>query len=205
MPAVLERSHGKTKANDMKKDIIIVGVGGQGILMSSKILGMLALHTGHDVKVSEVHGMSQRGGSVITHVRIGDHLESPLIVPGEADIVVSFEWLEAQRAQHFLKNQGIMITNTARIALVSGGKGAAEYPEGQPVASTVIAVNAQEIAKRCGNVRSVNIVLLGTLSRFMDWPETEWIKAISQCVPQKALAVNISAFSAGREGQSAGG
>jgi indolepyruvate ferredoxin oxidoreductase, beta subunit len=191
--------------NDMKKDIIIVGVGGQGILMSSKILGRLALNTGHDVKVSEVHGMSQRGGSVITHVRIGDNLESPLIVPGEADIVVSFEWLEAHRAQHFLNDRGIMITNTARIALSSGVKSTVPYPEGQPVANSVIAVDALSIARRCGSIRSVNIVLLGVLAGFLEWPEEEWIKAISQCVPQKALAANISAFGAGRDTQNTGG
>ena len=125
----------------MKKDIIIVGVGGQGILLTSKILGYLALKMGDDVKVSEVHGMSQRGGSVITHVRIGQNVASPLVTPGEADLVISFEWLEALRAEFYLKPEGAVIANTRRMLPMPVIMGKAEYPERQITGRPVYALD----------------------------------------------------------------
>ena len=179
-------------------NIIIVGVGGQGILLTSKILGYLALERGMEVKVSEVHGMSQRGGSVITHVRIGDSVHSPLIDEGNADYVLSFEWLEALRAQNYLKADGVLIANTQRISPMPVIMGAAQYPDAQPSRGKLVALNAMSLAVQAGSPRAVNIVLLGVLSRFIRWPEDTWELAIRACVPPKTLDVNLSAFRMGQ-------
>ena len=175
----------------MKKDIIIVGVGGQGILLTSKILGYLALKMGDDVKVSEVHGMSQRGGSVITHVRIGENVASPLVTPGEADLVISFEWLEALRAEFYLKPEGAVIANTRRMLPMPVIMGKAEYPERQITGRPVYALDAQKIA--------VNIVLLGVMSLLTDWPAEAFEEAIAANVKPATLETNLKAFRAGRE------
>ena len=179
-------------------NIIIVGVGGQGILLTSKILGYMALDMGENVKVSEVHGMSQRGGSVITHVRIGQDVHSPLIDAGEADFVLSFERLEALRAEHFLRNQGVLISNTQEILPMPVIMGAASYPGDQPKGFETVLLDALDLAETAGSARAVNIVLLGVLSRFMEWPLDKWENAIAACVPPKTLETNLRAFHAGR-------
>lgn len=183
----------------MNGNIIIVGVGGQGILLTSKILGYLALKMGKDIKVSEVHGMSQRGGSVITHVRIGDAIASPLISAAEADYVLSFEMLEALRAEPFLKEDGVMIYNTQRMLPMPVISGKVQYPEQLPAAKRQVALDALTLAKEAGSARSVNIVLLGVLSAFSEWEQQEWEDAIAACVPQKTLETNLKAFEAGRK------
>ena len=182
----------------MKANIIIVGVGGQGILLTSKILGYLALKMGDDVKVSEVHGMSQRGGSVITHVRIGENVASPLVTPGEADLVIAFEWLEALRAEFYLRAGGTMIANTHRMLPMPVIMGKAVYPEKTIEEHSLYALDAQELAERCGSVRAVNIVLLGVLSQLLSWPAEAYEEAIAACVKPATLAVNLAAFRAGR-------
>lgn len=182
----------------MKKDIIIVGVGGQGILLTSKILGYLALRMGDDVKVSEVHGMSQRGGSVITHVRIGSDIQSPLVTPGEADLVISFEWLEALRSEYFLKKDGIMITNTSRMLPMPVITGTAEYPDRRITDHAVYALDAQSLAMDCGSVRSVNILLLGVMSCMTEWPAEAYEDAIRENVRPDTVDINLAAFRAGR-------
>ena len=179
-------------------NIIIVGVGGQGILLTSKILGYLALDMGEGVKVSEVHGMSQRGGSVITHVRIGQDVHSPLIDAGEADFVLSFERLEALRAQHFLCDNGVLISNSQEILPMPVIMGTASYPAEQPKGKETVMLDALSLAEEAGNARAVNIVLLGVLSRYMNWPAEKWESAIAACVPPKTLEINLRAFNAGR-------
>ena len=180
-------------------NIIIVGVGGQGILLTSRILGCLALEMGEQVKVSEVHGMSQRGGSVITHVRIGQDICSPLIDPGEADFVISFEKLEALRAEHFLRPGGILISNSQEILPMPVIMGAAAYPREAPRTENAVLLDALALAAAAGSERAVNIVLLGVLARYLDWPEKKWEQAIAACVPSKTLEINLRAFRAGRE------
>ena len=183
----------------MNGNIIIVGVGGQGILLTSRILGYLALKMGKDIKVSEVHGMSQRGGSVITHVRIGDRVDSPLVDAAQADYVLSFEMLEALRAEGFLKKDGVLITNTQRILPMPVISGKVAYPDIRPSAGRTVALDALKLALDAGSAKSVNIVLLGVLSAFSEWPEKEWEDAVAACVPPKTLAVNLAAFRAGRK------
>ena len=183
----------------MNGNIIIVGVGGQGILLTSKILGHLSLRMGKDIKVSEVHGMSQRGGSVITHVRIGDKVDSPLVDAGQADYVLSFEKLEAMRAEGYLRENGVMIYNTQKMLPMPVISGKAVYPEKEPAAKNRVAVDALELAGKAGSVRSVNIVLLGVLSAFSDWDEQAWKDSIAACVPPKTLEVNLKAFDEGRK------
>ena len=183
-----------------KTNIIIVGVGGQGILLTSKILGYLALKMGEEVKVSEVHGMSQRGGSVITHVRIGEDIHSPLVDPGEADFVLSFEKLEALRAEYFLKDGGVLISNTQEILPMPVITGAAQYPEKAPETKKNVMLDALALAEEAGSSRAVNIVLLGVLARFLDWPEESWEDAIAASVPPKTLEINLRAFRAGMKG-----
>lgn len=182
-------------------NIIIVGVGGQGILLTSKILGYLALEQGLETKVSEVHGMSQRGGSVITHVRVGEKVHAPLVALGSADYLLSFEALEAARAASFLKPDGVLIVNTQRISPMPVITGAVAYPE-DPLACVthckVEAVDALALAVEAGNQKSLNLVLLGMLSRHLPFAEADWKQAIAECVPRKTLETNLRAFEAGR-------
>ena len=180
-------------------NIIIVGVGGQGILLTSKILGYMALDMGENVKVSEVHGMSQRGGSVITHVRIGQDVHSPLIDPGQADFVLSFEKLEALRAEYFLHDKGVLISNTQEILPMPVIMGNAAYPDAAPKGMETVLLDALDLAETAGSARAVNIVLLGVLSRYMDWPQEKWEAAIAACVPPKTLETNLKAFRAGKD------
>lgn len=188
--------------SQVKFDLVIVGVGGQGTLLASKILGRLALKQGCGVKVSEVHGMSQRGGSVITHVRVGDRVHSPIVTPGEADYLLSFEQLEAARAASFLRPEGVAIVNTQCILPMPVITGAVSYPE-QPLAELgnrrIEKADALGIAVECGSQKALNLVLLGMLSKHLPFSEEAWHEAIGACVPKKTLPVNLAAFTRGRE------
>lgn len=183
-------------------DLVIVGVGGQGTLLTSRILGQLALQEGCDVKVSEVHGMSQRGGSVITYVRVGQDVHSPIVTEGEADYLLSFEVLEAARAASYLKPDGVAIVNTQRIWPMPVITGAAAYPE-NPLSvfekQRVETADALQVAVDCGNAKALNLVLLGMLSKHLPFRQESWMEAISKCVPPKTLAVNAEAFRRGRK------
>lgn len=181
----------------MNANIVIVGVGGQGILLTSRILGAMALNLGMDIKVSEVHGMSQRGGSVITHVRIGEKVFSPLIDPHEADYVVSFEYLEALRAQAYLKDGGTLIVNQQKIMPMPVISGLAVYPETPLKAGRVIEIDALDMARKAGSAKAVNIVLLGVLAKQLGQDRALWEKAVAQCVPEKTIQINLAAFGAG--------
>ena len=185
------------------KNIMIVGVGGQGSLLASKLLGHLLMEQGYDVKVSEVHGMSQRGGSVVTYVRYGDRVHSPVIDRGEADFIVSFELLEAARWLPYLKPDGQIVTSTQQIDPMPVITGAAEYPADldKKMAALDIKVDimdALSLAEQAGSSKAVNLVLMGRLSRYFDFPEDAWHKAIDACVPEKFLELNRKAFALGR-------
>ena len=185
------------------KSIMIVGVGGQGSLLASRLLGNVLLAQGYDVKVSEVHGMSQRGGSVVTYVKYGDKVYSPVIEKGEADAVISFELLEAARCLPFLKKGGHLITSTQQIDPMPVIIGAAEYPEGlvdklENAGADLVAVDALKLAEEAGSPKASNVVLMGVLSTRMDFPEELWQNAIEQCVPSKFLELNKKAFALGR-------
>jgi indolepyruvate ferredoxin oxidoreductase beta subunit len=184
-------------------DLVIVGVGGQGTLLASKILGHIALEEGRDVKVSEVHGMAQRGGSVITHVRVGDKVYAPLVSTGNADYLLAFEELEAARAAHFLKPGGILIVNSQRILPMPVITGLAKYP-GEPLGTLgetcrVEKLDALSMAEKSGSQKAVNLALLGALSKHLPWEKNVWHKAIAACVPPKTLETNIRAFEAGAQ------
>ena len=184
------------------KNIMIVGVGGQGSLLASKLLGRLLLTRGYDIKVSEVHGMSQRGGSVVTYVRFGDKVYSPVIDKGQADYIVSFELLEAARWTEYLKPGGKIIVNTQQINPMPVIIGAAQYPENLVEKMTaagldVDAFDALTLAEQAGSPKAVNIVLMGHLSRNFDFTEEEWLQAIEQSVPAKFLELNKKAFALG--------
>ena len=184
------------------KNVMIVGVGGQGSLLASKLLGHLLMGQGYDVKVSEVHGMSQRGGSVVTYVRFGDKVYSPVIDKGQADYIVSFELLEAARWTEYLKPGGKIITNTQKINPMPVIIGAAEYPAdlaAKMVAAGIDldAVDALSLAEQAGSPKAVNLVLMGKLSKYFDIPQEEWMAAIEQSVPPKFLEMNKKAFALG--------
>lgn len=188
----------------MTKNIMIVGVGGQGSLLASKLLGHLLLSEGYDVKVSEVHGMSQRGGSVVTYVRFGEKVYSPIIDKGEADVIVSFEKLEAARYVAFLREGGKIVVNTQEIDPMPVITGAASYPgqlleKMQALQIQVDAMDCLSLAQKAGSSKAVNIVLMGRLSKYFDIPEEKWLKAIEECVPEKFAAMNKKAFKLGRE------
>ncbi|WP_026666753.1 indolepyruvate oxidoreductase subunit beta [Butyrivibrio sp. AE2005] len=185
------------------KNIMIVGVGGQGSLLASKLLGHLLLSQGYDVKVSEVHGMSQRGGSVVTYVRYGDKVYSPVIDKGEADYIVSFEILEAARWLPFLKKDGQIVTNTQQIDPMPVITGAAEYPEDlvsklKETGAKVDALDCLSLAEQAESAKAVNIVLLGRLSHYFDLPEEAWMKSLEANVPPKFLEMNKKAFELGK-------
>ena len=184
------------------KNVMIVGVGGQGSLLASKLLGRLLLNKGYDIKVSEVHGMSQRGGSVVTYVRFGDKVYSPVIDKGQADYIVSFEVLEAARWTEYLKPGGKIITNTQQINPMPVIIGAAQYPENlvekmKAAGLDVDAIDALTLAEQAGSSKAVNIVLMGRLSKYFDIPAQEWLDAIAQSVPAKFLEMNQKAFNLG--------
>ena len=182
--------------------IMIVGVGGQGSLLAGKLLGRLAMNEGFDVKVSEVHGMSQRGGSVVTYVRYGEKVYSPVIDKGQADIIVAFELLEAARAIGFLSPDGQLVTNTQRIDPIPVITGAAEYPENlvkkmEASGAKVDAVDALALAEEAGSSKAVNIVLMGRLSNYFPFSKEAWAKALEETVPEKFLELNRRAFEFG--------
>ena len=186
-------------------NIMIVGVGGQGTLLASRILGNVLVGEGYDVKLSEVHGMSQRGGSVVTYVRYGEKVYSPIIDKGEADIIISFELLEAARWVEYLKDGGILLANTQRINPMPVITGAAEYPSNIEARlrelADVTALEAMPLAEQAGSAKAVNVVLVGVLSRSMDIPEENWLRAIEETVPPKFMELNRRAFLLGREVQ----
>lgn len=185
------------------KNMIIAGVGGQGTLLASKLLGRLLLGKGFDVKVSEVHGMSQRGGSVVTYVRWGEKVYSPIVDKGQADVILSFELLEAARWTEYLKPGGRIITNTQQINPMPVITGAAVYPAGlaekmREAGIDLDAFDALSLAEEAGSSKAVNIVLLGRLSKWFDFTEEEWMEAIEQSVPPKFLELNKKAFHLGQ-------
>ncbi len=186
----------------MVKNILIVGVGGQGTLLASKIMGAVFTGLDYDVKVSEVHGMSQRGGSVVTYVRYGEKVFSPVIEKGEADILISFEQLEAARWVSYLKPDGIIITNTQKIDPMPVIMGKAEYPENilekiEKTGIKIISADALEMAECAGSAKAVNMVLLGMAAKFLHIDKEVWINTISCTVPEKTKETNIKAFSDG--------
>ena len=177
--------------------IMIVGVGGQGTLLTSRILGSVFMNAGFDVKVSEVHGMSQRGGSVVTYVRCAGKVYSPMITEGEADYILAFEKLEAARYLPCLKPDGVIIANLLEIAPATVGKG--EYPEGiiEKLAQTgaeVIALDATAIAKEAGNVKSINVAMLGRLAKLMPFAYDEWIVSLKENMKEQFFEMNKKAF-----------
>lgn len=187
----------------MTKNIMIVGVGGQGTLLASKILGRLFMSKDYDVKVSEVHGMSQRGGSVVTYVRYGDKVYSPIVDKGEADVIISFELLEAARWVEYLKKDGVLVTSTQQINPMPVITGNCEYPTDIDKKLTdmgvkVDAFDALSLANEAGSSKCVNIVLLGHLSNHYDFTDEEWHDAIKACVKEKFIDMNIKAFELGR-------
>ena len=187
------------------KNIMIVGVGGQGTLLASKLLGYVLMQQGYDVKVSEVHGMSQRGGSVVTYVRFGKKVYSPVIDKGEADYILSFEKLEAERWIEYLKVGGQIITNTQEVDPMPVITGAAEYPADivkklEEAGAKVDAKDFLSIAEEAGSSKAVNIVLMGRLSEYFDdIPYEEWSAAIDAIVPEKFRELNHKAFDLGRQ------
>ncbi len=188
----------------MTKNIMIVGVGGQGSLLASKMLGHLLLEQGYDVKVSEVHGMSQRGGSVVTYVRYGEKVYSPIIDKGEADIIISFEKLEAARYMAYLKKGGKIIVSNQEVDPMPVITGAATYPENliekmKAAGADVDDMDALSLAMEAGSAKAVNIVLMGRASRYFDGiSEEAWQNALEACVPAKFLEMNKKAFALGR-------
>ncbi|MBE6754752.1 MAG: indolepyruvate oxidoreductase subunit beta [Ruminococcaceae bacterium] len=187
------------------KSILIVGVGGQGTLLASRLLGNALVTTGYDVKVSEVHGMSQRGGSVITYVRYADgedKVASPIIDLGEADVILSFELLEAARYLPYLKKGGTIVSSTQRIDPMPVITGQAEYPDEiaaklMAKGARVIAVDALSLAEDAGSAKAVNVVLLGLLSQHLDIKREVWLDTIKTGVPEKFREMNLAAFDKG--------
>ena len=185
------------------KNIMIVGVGGQGSLLASKLLGRLLVNEGYDVKVSEVHGMSQRGGSVVTYVRYGDKVYSPIVDKGEADFIISFEKLEAARYAPFLKPSGKIIVNSQEIDPMPVIIGAMEYPDAALDNLTangfdIDAIDALTPAMEAGSPKAVNIVLMGRLSKSLPISEEAWLSAIAETVAPKFVEMNKKAFLLGR-------
>ncbi len=186
------------------KSIFITGVGGQGIILASELLSDVALFGGYDVKKSEVHGMAQRGGSVVSAVRFGEKVYSPVISEGEADVLLAFEPLEALRTLHFAKPEGKVIVNSRPIMPATVASGAATYPQDvfdriRREVPDVLIIDGYALAKQAGSTRTVNVVLLGALSNFLPFSEDDWMKAIERRVPPKYLEQNKTAFKLGRQ------
>ncbi|SDI94950.1 indolepyruvate ferredoxin oxidoreductase beta subunit [Lachnospiraceae bacterium G41] len=183
------------------KSIMIVGVGGQGTLLTSRILGGVITDAGYDVKLSEVHGMAQRGGSVVTFVRYGEKVYEPIVEEGCADVLIAFERLEALRYAHFLKKDGVLIVNDQRIDPMTVLTGAAEYPENiiedLKKKYKVIDIDAMAEAKKIGNARVFNTIIVGIAAKHMDFEKDEWLKVIEKTVPTKTIDINKAAFEAG--------
>lgn len=186
------------------KNIMIVGVGGQGTLLTSRILGDITVTAGYDVKLSEVHGMAQRGGSVVTFVRYGEKVAEPIVEEGQADVLIAFEMLEALRYAHYLKKDGAIVVNEHRIDPITVVTGAAQYPENiienLEKEYNVYKVNAMEEALKLGNSKVFNIIVLGVAAKHMDFSKEAWLKAIEKTVPPKTVEINQKAFLLGYEG-----
>ena len=187
----------------MTKNVMIVGVGGQGTLLTSRIIGKAALAAGLDVKISEVHGMAQRGGSVVTFVRFGEKVREPVVEEGDADVIIAFERLEALRYAHFLKKDGVLVVNDCRIDPMTVVIGAAEYPENiietLEKEHTVYTIDGQKKALELGNSKVLNSVVLGFASKSIGFDKDEWLKVIESTVPPKTIEINKSAFVKGYE------
>lgn len=183
------------------KNIMIVGVGGQGTLLTSRILGGITIQAGYDVKLSEVHGMAQRGGSVVTYVRYGEQVTEPIVEEGQADVIIAFERLEALRYAHFLKKDGVMIINDLRIDPMPVVIGAAAYPDNiiENLAKTykILTVDAMAEAKKLGNPRVFNIIVLGIAASHMEFSKELWLEVIEKTVPPKTIEINKKAFEIG--------
>ena len=184
------------------KSVMIVGVGGQGTLLASRVLGSAMLSQGVDVKVSEVHGMSQRGGSVVTYVRYGDKVYSPIIAQGEADVLLAFEALEAARYLPWLKPEGTVVVNTQQMDPMPVVTGVAEYPKDilgkvREQGVKVVALDALGMAEEAGSSKAVNVVLIGAMAKKLDLPKEVWIDTIKEKVPSKFIDMNLKAFELG--------
>jgi len=186
------------------KNIMIVGVGGQGTLLTSRVLGGITVDAGYDVKLSEVHGMAQRGGSVVTFVRYGETVAEPIVEEGQADVLIAFEKLEALRYAHFLKKDGVIVVNDWRIDPITVVTGAFEYPdniiENLSKDHKVYSMNAMEEAAKLGNSKAFNVIILGLAARYMDFDKEAWLKVIEKTVPPKTVEINKKAFLLGYEG-----
>ena len=186
-----------------EKNIMVVGVGGQGTLLTSRIIGKTALKAGYDVKLSEVHGMAQRGGSVVTFVRYGDNVSEPVVEEGSADILIAFERLEALRYSHFLKKDGIIVVNDCRIDPMTVVIGASRYPENiieeLKKEHTVYAIDGVAIAKELGNSKVLNSVVLGLSAKHIGFTKEEWLEVVRNTVPPKTVEINEKAFIKGYE------
>ena len=180
-------------------NILIAGVGGQGTLLASRVLGKYAMLCGKDCKLSEIHGMSQRGGSVVTHVRIGDKIYSPVVWEGSADMIIAFETLEAARVKGYLKKGGILLVNEEKILPMPCITGAAEYPEG--LKETLEAEDARVcfIKAEAGSVKATNIVMLGALCKLFEFDKEKMRQAVAESVPAKFTELNLKAFELGFE------
>ncbi len=185
------------------KNIMIVGVGGQGTLLTSRILGKLMIDAGFDVKLSEVHGMAQRGGSVVTFVRYGEKVYEPIVEEGTADLLIAFERLEAKRYEQFLKDDGVIVLNDVRIDPMPVVTGAMKYPEniveGLKENHTVFSVDAKAEAIKMGNARVFNLIVLGLAAKHLDFSVEAWLKVIEETVPPKTVELNKKAFLYGYE------
>ena len=185
------------------KNIMIVGVGGQGTLLTSRILGGITVVAGYDVKLSEVHGMAQRGGSVVTFVRYGEQVAEPIVEEGQADVLIAFEKLEALRYAHFLKKDGVIVVNDQRIDPITVVTGMAQYPENiienLEKEHTVLKVKAMEEAIKLGNSKVFNIIVLGVAAKHMDFSKEAWLDVIEKTVPPKTVELNKKAFLLGYE------
>ena len=187
----------------MTKNIMIVGVGGQGTLLTSRIIGKAALAEGCDVKISEVHGMAQRGGSVVTFVRYGDAVSEPVVEEGQADVIIAFERLEALRYSHFLKKDGVLVINDCRIDPMTVVIGAKQYPENilETLANehSIYSIDGQKIAIELGNSKVLNSVVLGYAASFIGFDKQVWLDTIANTVPAKTVEINQKAFNLGYE------
>ncbi|MCR5800172.1 MAG: indolepyruvate oxidoreductase subunit beta [Lachnospiraceae bacterium] len=182
-------------------NIMIVGVGGQGTLLTSRILGKMATGAGYDVKLSEVHGMAQRGGSVVTYVRYGENVAEPIVEEGQVDVLIAFEKLEALRYLHFVKKDGVIIVNDLRMDPITVVTGQATYPsdilETLEKNRKTIVVDATKKSKEIGSPKSFNVIVLGAAARHMSFAKEDWLKVIETTVPPKTIQKNIEAFEAG--------
>ena len=189
----------------MTKNIMIVGVGGQGTLLTSRIIGKAALEAGYDVKISEVHGMAQRGGSVVTFVRFGEKVNEPVVEEGQADVIIAFERLEAKRYAHFLKKDGVLVVNDCKIEPMTVVIGAKKYPENiieeLKNEHKVYAIDGQKVAIELGNSKVLNSVVLGYAAGFIGFDKETWTNTIASTVPQKTIEINEKAFSLGYDAE----